>query len=799
MRKLLMLVTMLLVPTLASAWTMQVKVTNTSAGISAGNQTTLTVGTGTPVVWPVGTKYLYPTNNPLQAVTVVVANQGTAIVSLTGGTLPTPTVAGTNATYVIPANAGKTIQSLSVVYATAAAAPKANIALTQTAGGLTSLSIGSSITTSGYTKVPVGTAVTVKALPSTGWTLTDIRLNGEVVATTSPYTFNVMDSTADAVTATFTKTPVITATLSLPTSGQTGTPVTATVAAATTGTPPVSYAWTLNGNPVGTNAASYSVTPIAGENIVGVTLSAAGAADVTKTAMIYGVDLVAADNYSCTSCHSGSTPAIVASYSRSIHVSEGQTCADCHTSTPHTAGVNSSNVNTTTFKALTAAGPAAQGDYFCWNATCHANRLATDLPRITASSHFAQHNGSACSSCHSTDMHDQNGEFINKCGKCHAATGEAEASKHASVITDFSCRSCHTGTVGYGYSTTPDYANGVFARTSSASASKHRAEMFQYATSNACATCHAAIRTEVRTSIHWNNHLEYGPEFAGGAVAEQMNANEGWTTTENGKLATCALNCHFKPNLGPDPKAKNARATLSPGKDECLACHDPHKLTATYLTCHDCHRQTSTTRAANTGHGLIPAEFYGSKHWKNHLEYGDEFTNQLNTTYANQLQVAEAKVTYDGTTTDGILDANDSYQTTENGGVVTCAYRCHFRPGMGPEKNVGTVLANGKSTGYITYTDTTGKYGTAGIVYSRPGGDSCMACHDAHSLEEATAQSTCYTCHAGSNHGWSVAAFEKSSHFSGITAKADGMDKESCHRLPRCAFDRGILCQHVER
>ena len=229
MRKLLMLVTMLLVPTLASAWTLQVKVTNTTAGINAGNGTTLTVGAGAPVAFAVGQKYLYPTNSPLQTVSVVVANYGTATnptVTLTGGTLPAPNVVGTNATYVIAANAGKTMQQLSVVYPSAAAVEKTSISLTQATGGLLTLNVGASSTTSGYTNVAVGTLVTVKAKANTGWSIGSVTLDG--VALTDPYTFPAATPVAPAanvVTATFTKTPVITASLSLASSGQTGTAV----------------------------------------------------------------------------------------------------------------------------------------------------------------------------------------------------------------------------------------------------------------------------------------------------------------------------------------------------------------------------------------------------------------------------------------------------------------------------------------------------------------------------------------------------------------------------------------------
>ncbi len=334
---------------------------------------------------------------------------------------------------------------------------------------------------------------------------------------------------------------------------------------------------------------------------------------------------------------------------------------------------------------------------------------------------------SSCIGCHSTNT--AGAAIVNKW----------EASLH--TTDNYGCEGCHVG-------------------------SDNQMPGIPVKTSVICSNCHSDLRTRFETSSHWNNHLEFGPEFTGGAVEGQVNANESWTTSENGKLMTCSTRCHFKPNLGPNPDAKDSMAVNRPGKDACLACHDPHQPKATYqTTCLECH--------SGSKHGKVPNEFWGSKHWQSSFEYGPEFANQLNTT------VSGGTVTSDGSTTNGVLNANDSYTTTENGSTVTCAYRCHFRPGMGPFQTVGTVLANGKSTGYISYTDAAGNYGPANNVYSRPGGDACMACHDSHGLA-ATAQSTCYTCHAGGNHGWSVKAFEKSTHFTGTYAKADGMDKEAC-------------------
>jgi hypothetical protein len=685
-------------------------------------------------------------------------------------------------TYTISYNAAKLSQSITAYF------QPVQYKLTPSAG------TGGTIYPYTVQTVNAGSSKSFSINANSGSIIADVKVNGTSVGAMSSYTFTNIQADA-TIDASFTvvkanaggnRTIVAEGLAAAP-------PVPSMVnldASASTGA--TAYTWSFNSIPAGSTAALTNANAVSASfnaDILGpyyVRLTAAnGGVTSTSDITINVVKDASGAAATCISCHNSSTEgaAIIAGWNASSHKTAPFGCEGCHVGADNAMPGALMNVSNTTFKALTTAGPLTKGEPTCFSfvspSGCHNSRYTSDYTnRLSISSHP---NATVCSSCHGTDMHAQDGQFINKCGKCHTSTAEAYDSKHGTAITSFSCRSCHTGTVGYGYNPNPT-VNGSsmsFARVSSASANKHRPEMFQWATSDACAVCHNDLRTQFRTTKHWNNNLEYGPEFAGGAVAEQMNANESWTTTEYGTLTTCSIRCHFKPNLGPDPKARNLLATMSDGKDECLACHDPHKLTASYLTCHDCHRQTSTTRPANTGHGLIPAEFYGSAHWKNNLENGPEFASQLNTTYAPQLQVADARVLTDGTTNNGVLNANDSYQTTENGAVVTCAYRCHFRPGLGPQKDVPGVLANGKSTTYVTYTDTLGNYTTPGTVYRRPGGDACLACHDEHGLE-ATAQSTCYVCHSGSKHGWSVRAYEKSTHFSGTYAKLEGVSKEAC-------------------
>ncbi|UFS71059.1 cytochrome c3 family protein [Geomonas sp. RF6] len=293
-----------------------------------------------------------------------------------------------------------------------------------------------------------------------------------------------------------------------------------------------------------------------------------------------------------------------------------------------------------------------------------------------------------------------------------------------------------------------------------------------------CSSCHdpnntghqewpalGAASAKFASSRHWNNHYEYGPEFRDPVTGIDgiLNANESYTTEELKKgvwgVVTCSVRCHFK------------NITQS-GVYGCKACHSDglktdgsfknasssHGLAKTYNdTCTYCH--------SGSKHGKVPAEFFASKHWNSSLEVGPEFTAQMNVT------VSGPTVTNLGTQTDGYLNANDSYKTKENGVVKTCAYRCHFRPGMAPADVTppAQYVKDGRALTYVAYSS---PYGAG--KYSRYGGNACMACHDPHGLA-ANARTTCYTCHAGGNHGWSVAAFEKSTHFTGKYAILDGI------------------------
>jgi len=261
------------------------------------------------------------------------------------------------------------------------------------------------------------------------------------------------------------------------------------------------------------------------------------------------------------------------------------------------------------------------------------------------------------------------------------------------------------------------------------------------------------------SSAHWKNLLNNGDRTVAG----------------DGK-GSCATNqCHFKSVSAP----------------ACFACHSGDlKADGTFNSQPFDHTTQPMATAANTcevchsgHHGTPTTEFLASKHWANSNE----------TSYYNS--DSDFGIFYNGAPTLSypsltdpaalaVIDPNNSWNTyewasakgktpaqTKPTAPVTCALRCHFKPNLG---------SNSQATdSTITYTYTAPD-GTK-TVYARPGKDACVACHDPHKPETATAQSTCYTCHSGGNHGKTVANFLLSTHNTGAHAKLYyQMDQKSC-------------------
>ncbi|GFO54607.1 hypothetical protein GMSM_16140 [Geomonas sp. Red276] len=281
-----------------------------------------------------------------------------------------------------------------------------------------------------------------------------------------------------------------------------------------------------------------------------------------------------------------------------------------------------------------------------------------------------------------------------------------------------------------------------------------------------CVSCHSTMPGDVtkstvnRFTMQQADGSIYCTTCHANSTAATFNQSAHWTNANNTSAnAGCSQKCHFKSNAAPSCATCHSGALVTGGAFtqkvySSAVAHDVQILDFD-TTCTVCH-------ASGGKHGGPTDEFLGSKHWNNSFEYGPEFAGGA---------VPEQ------------INPNESWTTTEFGAATTCAFRCHFKPGMGPSRNVPGYVKNGRSIGYVAYSS---RASGQKITYTRPGGDGCIACHDTHNpggTNLPTARSTCYTCHTGSKHGFSVALFEKSSHYTGTYAIYDGIGGptgESC-------------------
>jgi hypothetical protein len=210
-------------------------------------------------------------------------------------------------------------------------------------------------------------------------------------------------------------------------------------------------------------------------------------------------------------------------------------------------------------------------------------------------------------------------------------------------------------------------------------------------------------------------------------VQLQVSAAGGFSATDTATIVVasatataeqaCAL-CHTARNLAV-MNGYDAASDIHKTKNvTCQACHDPSgtgHYTAAAPDCGTCH--------------TAKAEFEESKHWKTVGNVGLHYTGSDET-----VPNAEAP-------------------------APACAYRCHFKATTYVPNSVPGDMTVG--TGYGCSTCHGGALTT--------GGNSTLPVND-HTIKVATVDNTCYYCHSGSKHGWSVRAFEKSSHFTGAHA-----------------------------
>lgn len=435
--------------------------------------------------------------------------------------------------------------------------------------------------------------------PSNTWTFTgnsgvpqSVTLTGAQLSATT------------TATATFSVDPQVNAALTITGMPAIGKSVvfkaTATSNDALTATP---YTFFVNSVAVGPAQASgsYTYTPTAA-GVYGVSVSVAtvGGGTGTATGSFTVASAAASVNNPCISCHDGRNPDAMAGYAASA-IANVYNCNNCHQADTSSHPGVFPTATVTFYKSAHWTNAynnvsTAHGQHTCAT-TCHFNP-AGDPKLVTANFTKPQYkDATACQTCHSGNL-------------------QGTATTPVGIVWT-------KGTV--------PTSGGTFTTLTGATIRHPGKVNAMVTTFNTCLYCHVndgkhgTPSVDFFTSPHWNNSFEYGSEFTGGSqisggLEGQINPNESWTTSEAPEgLTTCAYNCHFKPNLNPlasyttNMRKKDVRAKNRPGKDACVACHDPHNPTTNSAnTCEECH----------TGgkHGTTTTAFHKSSHFTNTFE-----------------------------------------------------------------------------------------------------------------------------------------------------------------------------------
>ena len=398
---------LLIVPALAHAWTLAVKV---SGGTDTNN---VTVAYGTPAVqktFKSTVSYLYP----IGAVTIT--DQAAASSITFDGTPYVP------AGFVSPTSGNHT---LAVTYATTQA--DSRISITQTAGGMIyAENRNSTWTSTGVSGLVAGAGVPVTIAADANHMIVNYSLDGGPTMSTgvTGAAGQVLPLTAYAngqvVSATFALAGKISASLFAPTAGTTGNAVNCTLTATSNDDPAnLRYAFAVSGQaPFGqavSSNAAFSFTPTAPGTYyltATVTTKSTGGSFTTPVATIVVADAQVNANQGCVSCHS-TQPAV-----HTITAVQ-DSCTGCHTATPHDTSV------------ATHSGASVAN---C--SSCHAANVAT----VQASIHYTQPSAAlTCANCHGAGADPT---FIaTACAGCHATVDNHTAA----TMGTKGCIDCHDG------------------------------------------------------------------------------------------------------------------------------------------------------------------------------------------------------------------------------------------------------------------------------------------------------------------------------------------------------------------
>jgi len=528
LKKIVLLVGLLLaIPVLANAWTLTLNVVG--SGGMPGNNITVT-GTASKIDTG-GMATVYPT--------------GTATCTIN-------TAAGYNSTVTVDgfAKTGTSFTYSSgphTIVATYSAPPPNDVTITQATGGSITIALpNSTFSSAGATGVTVGTSLPITLAANSDYSIASYSINGAVVnyngtvtgeVLTVPYSMTAAP-VPNTITGSFAFVANLTATLLAPLNGLNTQPVTCT-GSATSNDTGILYTFAVTGKPSGSNVSLAPQGPGTGQSItfipdlignytVRLDVTTAHGASVSKTASIPVTSYVDYLTAQCSSCHSTSFPAVVASYDASPH-DHRISCQDCHTNTtPHTILPTSAVCGTCHFDS----NGQVPGHLFDITGnpclSCHdphstvgsASAIGPHYNNMTGAGYPASYvtSRSDCSDCHfnssanisirqdwATSGHgDTSGgpwvandfKTMSGCVQCHSTTGfiaysSGQLTSAWGVASDktkevLSCKGCHSN-VGTGALRTnlpiKPYAGDGFLNPDLGAAS------------NLCAKCHSGTQS----------------------------------------------------------------------------------------------------------------------------------------------------------------------------------------------------------------------------------------------------------------------------------------------------------------
>ena len=324
---------LLLVPALANAWTLTVKVAGGNANNSVAVTYPTSVGSATlstaTKTIKSGTAYLYP-------------SKAGVTVAATGTQSPTITLDG--AAYTAAALAGKSSGNhvLQVVYPPDGTAGL-TIAPNLDGGQIYAQNRNNTWSSTGVSGLPVDSIVPITIAADGNHRIVSYDVGeGDVAGDGSAGQVITTSAVAEGqtVTASFDLVAKTSASLFAPTNAVAGKNVSVTVTAISNDNP-LTYAFVVNGaeDAVYGNSATKTF-PAAGTSmtVAAKVKPANGTIFTTETATIVIADAMTAANSECTSCHTSNTPAVVTAYLEGP-LAATTPCITCHTaSAPHDVG-----------------------------------------------------------------------------------------------------------------------------------------------------------------------------------------------------------------------------------------------------------------------------------------------------------------------------------------------------------------------------------------------------------------------------------------------------------------------------